>query len=451
MTLYNDPSVAFNISVQTYKYEASGGILGLIDFAAFKMTEADFEEGRVLQLVYVDSAEDFDTFEFKLRNQDLTLRDEPAWRVGNTVTLSFGYASFMRAPQKFVITDIVGFDTLTIKCKELTSLANTERLASYQNLTLMEVIKKVVADSDELVINEFVFETDLKNFSSFRPGDGPIELVNSLQQKSDYTQSGETDWGFILRLAERYGYSASVENKTLHFSRHQTNRRPYRTYTWYTGNGELLKFHLDTAAAVNVKEHIVLKGYNPITREEIQAIGSDETTSRTILGNKAVGSPKKTAKSADEAKKSTEARISFKERTSRFLRYAEKTYSAKINQSDLKKEADGNFRKAALMSTKARALILGDPGLAARRVIEIKGISKRYSGKYYITKNTHTISGTGGYTCSLDLLKNAVVDTDPDNLGLGKENLKKPAKGIDPTSIKFLEQQSLFDIQRGDN
>jgi phage protein D len=49
---------------------------------------------------------------------------------------------------------------------------------------------------------------------------------------------------------------------------------------------------------------------------------------------------------------------------------------------------------------------IGDPQIRARIMIELKGLGKRFSGKYYVTSATHTIDGSG-YGTRFEVKRNA--------------------------------------------
>ncbi len=53
-----------------------------------------------------------------------------------------------------------------------------------------------------------------------------------------------------------------------------------------------------------------------------------------------------------------------------------------------------------------RGSVIGNPELRARMVIELKGLGKRFSGKYYVTSATHTIDA-GGYRTDFEVKRNA--------------------------------------------
>lgn len=54
------------------------------------------------------------------------------------------------------------------------------------------------------------------------------------------------------------------------------------------------------------------------------------------------------------------------------------------------------MERRALDYIVAHGSCIGNPQLVSRQVIELKGLGKRFSGKYYVTSTTHTI-GTNGY------------------------------------------------------
>ena len=66
----------------------------------------------------------------------------------------------------------------------------------------------------------------------------------------------------------------------------------------------------------------------------------------------------------------------------------------------------GQLERQAMSYITGRGSCNGNPDLMARMVIELKGLGRRFSGKYYITSATHTIS-TSGYRTDFEVKRNA--------------------------------------------
>jgi hypothetical protein len=76
-------------------------------------------------------------------------------------------------------------------------------------------------------------------------------------------------------------------------------------------------------------------------------------------------------------------------------------------EAEAKQEAEARFKKAEEAAIKMTVTLVGDPQLAAKSVIELKGISKMLSGKYYLKSVKHKIDSSG-YSCEGGVQKDAV-------------------------------------------
>lgn len=76
------------------------------------------------------------------------------------------------------------------------------------------------------------------------------------------------------------------------------------------------------------------------------------------------------------------------------------------NQKEVDEVAEAQLAVKALDFITGRGSVIGDPRLRARTVIELKGLGKRFSGKYYVTSATHTIDASG-YRTDFEVKRNA--------------------------------------------
>ena len=68
---------------------------------------------------------------------------------------------------------------------------------------------------------------------------------------------------------------------------------------------------------------------------------------------------------------------------------------------DAEREATAKYRLATQRAVKLSLTIRGAPALLAKSVINVDGLGKRLSGKYYVKTAEHTLSGSQGYTTKL--------------------------------------------------
>ncbi len=143
---------------------------------------------------------------------------------------------------------------------------------------------------------------------------------------------------------------------------------------------------------------------------------------------------------------------------------------SKITPNDFTSEYVSNqLNEAHHKQIEATAKIKGYPGLECGRVISIFGVSKKYSGNWYITDIKHSI-GLSGYTCELSLIKapssslisqvTSSVNTKSMYASIAKlaeERVQRDASGIniqkevDLKFKQFIEQEKQKAIQEGRN
>jgi len=356
-----------------------GGDIGLLGQVLDRMTNVS---PRVVSFKFIDDEEKHDVLKLVVDNTDLYFFDHPAWVAGNLVQFFFGYpgAIFPGANQsKLMVVDSVrGFHKLTITCVEQTSLANEPVCVLHEDTTRAAIVEKLVAEG------------------AF-PGVVRAEIGSRDELEAEglqtFSQSRQTDWQFIQRLAEKVGFEVYVEGEVLYFARRQLGGRPVRSYEYFYGEGLLIAFDIKEHRVTDRARETTVAGRDPIARERVEATGSNSTTTRDTMGNQSTliadrggGLQKAPAGSALVTTPAT-------------------------NQSSVTQEANTHFRRTEQGEVEATARIIGDPLLPAKSVIEIVGISQQFSGKYYIKRVMHEITRRSGYVCKLDLLKNALTNS----------------------------------------
>jgi len=124
--------------------------------------------------------------------------------------------------------------------------------------------------------------------------------------------------------------------------------------------------------------------------------------------------------------------------------------TSKATPTAVVKEAKAKFRSAASKSVEMTATIVGDPQLLAKSVVEVRGISQRLSGKYYVTSARHKLGS--GYTTELKLHSTGTKGY-PGQAGVGATppskaalNTKPPAT---PEESKDLTEDLVIDPATG--
>ncbi len=197
--------------------------------------------------------------------------------------------------------------------------------------------------------------------------------------------TGETYATFLLQRARRIGYEVTVKDRTLYFQRprYMAGTSPALTLEWGRGlisfNPRLSTHNMPTQVTVRGMQTAQGRGKEPLVGtaqagDEQVALGDESGTSITqrVFGENHVLVEDHNITSAEEA--TQRARAHLEDRSMEFIT--------------------------------GRGACIGNPLLRARTVIELKGLGKRFSGRYYVTSTTH-VMGSSGYRTDFEVKRNA--------------------------------------------
>lgn len=357
---------------------------------------------KVLSLVYEDSEHKADRLVLSVDNWDLAHFDDPVWKKGNLLEVSWGYPGDMAPTRQVVIQKVTGFQTLAIEAHATSVLMNKiARCRSFENLTRADVVRQIAQEH----------------------GYGPArqDIEDTAHVLPVITQARMTDAQLLRRLADREGFEFYVDFDGLHFHQRRLAQRPIRVLRWFTPPevGEILSIHIDNdvtarPGAVNVR------GRDPIRKTDIAERGSNARTQRDSLApvielvDPETGATRLERRSIAEDIRST----------------------AEPTSATARREADARYRRAQHQTVELSATVIGDPRLLAKTVVEIQGISQRLSGKYYVREAKHKIAGAG-FTIELKCLRDGHSE-----LG-GPPSQGKPNRGraadSDPDALRPIE------------
>lgn len=272
----------------------------------------------------------------------------------------------------------------------------------------------------------FVFEGEITAVSTSFPQTGAPEMnvrgfshYHRLQRKRR-TKAFEsaTASGIAEEIASDMGFTSEVDDTT---AEHPHNLNEDETYA-----DILLAKARPIAYEVKVKEkklYFVKPRYlsNPspdITLEWGKDLGSftpsistyDMTTEVTVRSSQTSQGGGKSAL-VGKAKAGEESVIMGDKSGSQIALEIFKDNKVKMNeivssQQEAKDVARAQLEAKSIEFITASATSIGRPDIAARKVIKIKGVGKRYSGNYYVTSVTHTIDARG-YLTNFQLKRNA--------------------------------------------
>ncbi|HEU4406557.1 MAG TPA: contractile injection system protein, VgrG/Pvc8 family [Polyangiaceae bacterium] len=326
--------------------------------------------GRLVGFTYEDSDEKADKLTLELDNFDLALFDREELFGGALLEASWGYPGVMAPPRRAVVKSVKGFTTLTVEAQALSALMNKRaKTRRFEGATRADVVRQVAAE--------------------YGYAGGLLDVEDTGERYDVVNQAGETDARFLKRLAEREHFQFYVDAGGLHFHRRRQEAPPARVFTWYVGpgSGEVLSVRVESDLARRVGAARV-RGRDPLRKETLDASSNAASAPRATLGDVVEVVDPETGATALQQRNAT----------------ANVAPTSASSAGRAQREADARFVKAERDAVKLSLQVVGDPTLAAKTVVEVRGISALLSGKYYVREVKHTLGG-GGYVCDLTLTR----------------------------------------------
>ncbi|MEC4811803.1 MAG: contractile injection system protein, VgrG/Pvc8 family [Scytonema sp. PMC 1069.18] len=183
-------------------------------------------------------------------------------------------------------------------------------------------------------------------------------------------QANQTDWEFLQQRAKQIQYEVVVEGKTLFFRPVNNSNSAELTLSL---DDYLLEFcpYLSSVGQVN---QVTVRGWD----FQQNAVISGNSSTVTNMGGRRNG-----AELSSQAFGNAIAQISN---------------HPIMSQSEADQLAVAQLNRTALNLITGEGVCLGSTNLRAGRVIEIKDIGLRFSGRYYVTSASHRYSYEGYYT-----------------------------------------------------
>jgi phage protein D len=188
-------------------------------------------------------------------------------------------------------------------------------------------------------------------------------------------QNNQTNWEFLSERAARNGYRLYVEGQqTLCFRKVKSQGDDEVTYEWGV---DLRSFRPRLSASPQVNS-VTVRGWNYETKQAI--VGQ----ANTAVTNPLIGESR-TGGAMAQAAFSSQAQMIVVDRP--VHSQAEAEAMAKSILDDI----SGEF-------IEADGVGMGNSQLLPGKMVQIKGVGTRFSGKYFVTSTTHVYSPSEGYT-----------------------------------------------------
>ena len=352
---------------------APGVRIGLCaDETAGSVTPLDLS-GRIIAFTFEDTESKADRVSITLDNFNLSIFESEALAGGSVLEVSWGYPGCMAPPRRVVVKKLKGFSTLTVEAQAVSSLMNrVEKTRAFENMTRSTVAKRIAAEHGYA-----------RPFSDIEDTEEVFDTVN---------QTAETDAQLLRRMATREGFEFFVDGSGLHFHSKRQDAAPSHVLTWYAdpGRGDVMSVHVESDLTRRTGK-VTVKGRDPKAKTTIKAEATSATVKRTTLSEVVEVVDPETGTTTLQARNATETV------------HASPASTAKRAS----READARFRRAEGSAVKLSLQVVGDPTLAAKSVVEMRGISSLLSGKYYVREVKHAISSSG-YTCEVKATRDGV-------------------------------------------
>ncbi|WP_031077808.1 VgrG-related protein [Streptomyces sp. NRRL S-118] len=198
--------------------------------------------------------------------------------------------------------------------------------------------------------------------------------IDATDETREYVlQAGETDYGFLRRLADRIGFDLWVGDRTLHFKRRPSARSTAPSLRW---GDNLLDFTVRCASAEHCDE-VVVTAWDPVDKRTItgRATDPDHGTDAPVA-----------ADMADAARRA-------------FGRVSRRAGHVPVaSQAEADAFARSLLWRASGAEVVLRGEAVGNPLIAAGAQVKLERVGNRLSGTYRVTGVEHDYGSGRPYT-----------------------------------------------------
>jgi uncharacterized protein len=303
-------------------------------------------------------------------NQGLKWMESSVFALGTTVEVKMGYKGSLTS---LFYGEVVGMDAsfsssgpphMTVRAYDLSHrLTRGEKRRAFCKLKYSDIAQMIASEA------------------------GLTPKVTESGDVHEYVaQNGQSDMAFLLKLAEEIHYHLFVVRKEMFFQPVSNNSSASLKMSL---DDDLVDFHPSLSLARQVSEVVVL-GWDAEKRAEIEGraqAGQEATTmggqkSASRLLNETFGGQSKAIRVISD--------------------------HPVMTQSEADRLAHAHLDEASLNLIEAAGTTMGNAGLLPGHVVEISGVSKWFSGRYYLTGTIHRYDYTSGYTTSFNARRNAL-------------------------------------------
>jgi phage protein D len=187
-------------------------------------------------------------------------------------------------------------------------------------------------------------------------------------------QSNQSDWEFLQRRAALIGYEIFVRDKVLYFRPPRSAVPAARTLSL---GQDITEFSPRLSSLAQASD-VTVRGWDVKEKKAVVATEHSAPPSGPAAARRAFGS----------------APVAVLGQPTR-------------NLAEASPVARGQFNAMALGYVEGDVVAFGQPQLHAGTVVNIAGAGQRFSGAYYVTSVTHTLTREQGYQTSFTVQRNA--------------------------------------------
>lgn len=311
----------------------------------------------VMSFEFEEDEKKSDQLKLTIDNWDLSHFDNPVWRQGNMVTVTWGYPGVMAPSRDCIIQKVEGSTQITVTAQAKSLLMNRDIMnKTWSGMTRSQIVAAIAKTYGYDANHQFIQDT-------------PTVYEGIMQARA-------TDAQFVKRLAEAEHFEFYVDFSGFHWHPRKMGQKPLRVMQYYlppdVADIKTWNVESDPFAKPTV---VVAAGRDPLKKADVSGKGSDQDTARTTLFKPDVATGTVTEQTVTRP-------------------------TTETNATQAKAEADGAFKRAQQAQVKLSLDCVGDPLVIAKSVLNIRGISKRLSGLYYVNVASHKID-SGGYSMAL--------------------------------------------------
>ncbi len=335
----------------------------------------------VLSVSVTDNADRADSFSFTVRDRHpeperlfaggdkLRWMDSDTFDEGNMVEIHMGYVDNM---QLMITGEITAMSPSFPSSGQ--PVLSIQGYSLFHRLQRTRIRKPFKASRESDIVKEIATAMNLQ-----------AEVDNTEAEHPTVSPLGETYASFLMQRARRIGFEVVVKNHTLFFQRPRYLDNPGAALTLEWGRN-LISFSPR------------LSTYNAVTTVTARGPQTSQGRGKEPLVGTARAGDVRTRMGSE-----TGQELCHRQFGEHHVLIEDHNIAS---AGEAREMSLGHLEQEAMNYITGRGSCAGNPNLRARMVIELKGLGKRFSGKYYVTSATHTINSSG-YRTNFEVKRNA--------------------------------------------